>query len=189
MIFYIKHNTSNYIKGGLKLWVIKVLRRIFPHRKNLTFILLIIGFLAFVFSYTVFILYIFFVLIILILDLIIYTFYLYRIKIEINSYIANSGGNIELITDSHKVNFKQYSREFQNTNWIDVKEIYIIKNPNLISFKNKITKYEFILFENEFEANFNDFLTEVINKSFVTPLINQVSKSDHSKKIGVKESE
>jgi len=174
MIYIIKHNSLNYLKGGLKLWVYRVMKRFYPQRKSLTILCGLISFLCLITSINAFIIFIIFIIFILFIDLLFFIYIINKTIKDINIYISNDGEDLQLVSDSEFIYFRQYSKEFQKTKWSDIKEIYILKNPSLISFKNKFTHYEYILYEKEFENNFKTFVKEVLDKTNVVPLVNHL---------------
>ena len=64
----------------------------------------------------------------------------------------------------------QDNKLFKKTNWGDIKEIYILKNPSLLSYKNKLENFSLILFENEIPYGFEEIKETIIAKSNVIPL-------------------
>ncbi|MFZ1751906.1 MAG: hypothetical protein WAU01_17055, partial [Saprospiraceae bacterium] len=80
------------------------------------------------------------------------------------------GEHIEIIINEKYLAYKQSENLFHLTNWDEINEIYILTNPGLISFKNKKTKYMFVLFENEIMNGYDQIKEKILSKSNVIPL-------------------
>lgn len=170
MKYIIRHNSSEYIKGNIKLWFIKLYKRTILQRKKLSLIIISLQTIIFAFLGMTGLLFSLCIFIVLIIDLFVKVNEVYKEKKKTDLYIKNGGEDIEIILNEHNISLLQDNKFFKKTNWGDIKEIYVLKNPSLISYKNKLENFSLVLFENEIPYGFEEIKEKIISKSKVKTL-------------------
>lgn len=164
MKYLLKHNTTYYIRCNIIIWFLKFVNRIYIQRRSLTFIVFIIQFILYLIFEKISFLFLLLIFVIVIIDLIITFIKAIKVKSKVDVYIEKGGEDIEFIVNENFVAFKQDDKIFHMTKWEEIYEVIMLKNPSVISFKNKNTKYLFILHENELLNGFFEIRDILLNK-------------------------
>ncbi|HMP32470.1 MAG TPA: hypothetical protein PKD85_22870 [Saprospiraceae bacterium] len=170
MKYIIRHNSSEYIKGNIKLWFIKLYKRTILQRKKLSLIIISLQTIIYAFLGMTGLLFSLCIFIVLIIDLFVKVNEVYKEKKKTDLYIKNGGEDIEIILNEHNISLLQDNKLFKKTKWGDIKEIYVLKNPSLISYKNNLENFSLVLFENEIPYGFEEIKEKIISKSKVKTL-------------------
>lgn len=170
MRIYIKHNSEDYIHGGIKLWIYKLIFRSIKTRTLLSLLLLMIILIISFFSRSSAIAFIGLVFFVLIIDFAIYFIDLIKEKQRINKYNLESGDDVEILFDKYFA-YRQDNRDFKISQWKDIHEIYRINSPVMISFKDRLTKDVIILYKSEIQEGFEVIESRILSKSTVDPVV------------------
>lgn len=170
MKYIIEHNTQNYVIGRVDLWKNKLLKRTIHQRKSLSFLLFFTQIVLFYFFKELGLLFTLSIIIILLTDLIMTMRIAIQEKKNTESYILMGGENIEIVVNDNYIALMQDDTPFHLTKWDEVSEVYLLKDPDMISFKNRNTNHLFILFGNEIKENFEGLKKQIILNIKVIPL-------------------
>lgn len=170
MRIYIKHNSKDYIIGGIKLWMYKVFFRSIKTRVLLSLLLLMVSLIISLFSKSASIAFIGVVFLVLIIDFAIYYINLKKEKQRIDQYNLVRGDDVEILFDRYFA-YRQANRDFNISQWQDIHEIYRINKPLMISFKDRLTKNVVVLYKSEIHNGFDLLESKILSKSTVDPVV------------------
>ena len=171
MTYFIEHNTKDYIRGKIILWLFKLYKRFTLQRRSLRLGVVFVQIILYLVLKKWSVIFLLLIGLIIIIDFFITVIDVIREKKNMDFYIKSGGEKIEFIINEDYLAFKQYHKLFHITNWNDLNEIYVLKNPSLISFKNKRTKHDFILYENESYMDYSEIKDIILKRSKVKPLL------------------
>lgn len=168
--FKLKHNTKDYIRGNIKLWLARYLYRIIRQRKSLTLLIVITVLALLTFGNYWAFGFLFLIFMVSLIDLILFVIKTIRQVNEIRGYIQSQGEDIEIVCN-HYFAFWQDGQEFGKVEWKDVYEICRLNNPKLFSFRSRQTKNSIIIYASEIKEGYSELLEMVLDSSDVNPLV------------------
>jgi len=171
MKFEINHYSKNYLKVGIKLWLLKLVRRIFGERKYLSFLIILLSLVLYFTFIEVLFFIIGFISLVLIIDFVLTILNTINIIKIVNEYNEQGGESIEIFAGAYFC-YVQDGIEFKKLEWENTIEYCKLKEPKSISFKDNVTKEVHIFYANEFkDGEFEDFISIVEQNINVEPIV------------------